>query len=213
MEIGRGAARPRDKKLMSDTTVTRVTQLIEPALKHSGFDLVRVQLSGGNTRPVLQIMAEPIEQRMMTVEDCAEISHYISAILDVHDPIANAYALEVSSPGIDRPLTRSKDFSDWTGHEAQIETQLPVEDRKRFRGILGGLNDNEVQITVEKTTYSIPFRLITKARLILTDALIDDAQSRLKPATSENSEAEPEITAAPPKQASGRKAKLKEKQE
>ena len=115
MEIGRGAARPRDKKLMSDITVTRVTQLIEPALKYSGFDLVRVQLSGGNTRPVLQIMAEPIEARMMTVEDCAEISHYISAILDVHDPIANAYALEVSSPGIDRPLTRAKDFSDWAG--------------------------------------------------------------------------------------------------
>lgn len=169
-------------------TVARVTQLIEPALEHSGFELVRVQLSGGNSRPTLQIMAEPIETRVMTVEDCESISHHLSALLDVHDPIAGAYALEISSPGIDRPLTRAKDFQNWAGHEAQIETQLPVQDRKRFRGIMQGLQEQDVQITVDNNNYAIPLRLIHKARLVLTDALIKDAQARLAPPSAADDE-------------------------
>src|SRR5215470_15663907 len=149
----------------------RIAKLITPAIEAMGFDLVRVQLSGSQ-RPTLQIMAEPVSGRAMSVDDCAEISRAISAVLDVEDPIAGAYSLEVSSPGIDRPLTRTKDYERFIGHEAKIETNAPVDGRKRFKGAIKAVDTKAVALEVEGTDLRIPFAEIHKAKLVLTDALI-----------------------------------------
>jgi ribosome maturation factor RimP len=154
----------------------RIGELVEPSLNAMGYELVRVQLSGGeNLR--LQIMAERADRAEMTVDDCADISRNISAILDVEDPIKSAYTLEVSSPGIDRPLVRLDDFSRYAGFEARLESELPVDGRKRFRGKLLGVEANHVRIDVEGTGYSIPFENVHRAKLILTDELIAASQN------------------------------------
>ena len=115
--------------------------MIAPALSEMGFSLVRIHLSGG-ARPVLQIMAERSDESGMTVDDCAAISHTVSAILDVEDPISGTYTLEVSSPGIDRPLVRRRDFERFAGFEAKIETHGAIDGRRRFRGRLAGMDGN-----------------------------------------------------------------------
>lgn len=140
-----------------------------------GFELVQVRMVGG-TRRTLQVMAEPIDRaRRMTVDDCAEISHAISAVLDVADPIEGAYTLEVSSPGIDRPLVRRQDFVRFAGLEAKLETEEPVAGRKRFRGIVRGLDEGEDAVLIEQEKgelIKIPFASVRKAKLTLSEALL-----------------------------------------
>ena len=155
---------------------TLIGTLLEPSLNALGYDLVRVHLSGGeNLR--LQIMAERIDRREMTVEDCADISRNVSALLDVEDPIKNRYTLEVSSPGIDRPLVRLEDFDRFAGFEARIECAQPVDGRRKFRGQLLGVEAGDVRIDVDGTTCAIPFDDIHRAKLILTDELIAASQN------------------------------------
>lgn len=149
----------------------RIAELITPAIEAMGFDLVRVQVSGSQ-RPTLQIMAEPASGRTMSVDDCAEVSRAISAVLDVEDPIAGSYSLEVSSPGIDRPLTRPKDYERFIGHEAKVETNAPLDGRKRFKGPIRSVAAEAVEMTVDGADIRIPFAAIHKAKLVLTDALI-----------------------------------------
>ena len=149
----------------------RIANLITPAIEAMGFELVRVQLSGSQ-RPTLQVMAEPRSGRAMSVDDCAEISRAISAVLDVEDPIAGAYSLEVSSPGIDRPLTRPKDYERFLGHEAKVETNAPIDGRKRFKGPIKSVDAGAVELTVDGADVRIPCAAIHKAKLVLTDALI-----------------------------------------
>lgn len=150
----------------------RLENLVTPTLDQMGYELVRIQMQG-SARPTLQIMADRKDGLGMTVEDCAQISRAVSAVLDVEDPIGGAYVLEVSSPGIDRPLTRAKDFVAWAGFEAKLETDLPVDGQKRFKGKVLGLDDTgRVGISTEKGESWIPMPQVKSAKLILTDALI-----------------------------------------
>lgn len=148
----------------------RIATLIEPSLLAMGFLLVRVRF-GGTKRPTLQIMAERPDGTM-SVEDCAEVSRAISALLDVEDPISSEYILEVSSPGIDRPLVKLDDYRRFAGYEAKIETAMPVEGRKRYRGRIVGIDGEDVLVTVDGQEYRLPFPLIGESRLVLTDDLI-----------------------------------------
>jgi ribosome maturation factor RimP len=161
-----------------------IAALIEPALGDLGFRLVRVTISGHNGTTV-QIMAERPDGTI-TVEDCADISRHLSPLLDAHDPISSRYTLEVSSPGIDRPLVRVSDFQAWAGHEAKIETRDLVGGRKRFRGTLKGLAGDSVRLEVPADQggpeVSLPVGLIGEARLVLTDALIRETLRRAKKA-------------------------------
>lgn len=149
-----------------------IERIIEPALAAMGYELVRVQLSGGHHRPTLQVMLERADGRSVVVEDCEAASRAISALLDVEDPIPSAYHLEVSSPGIDRPLTRAKDFARFAGHLARIELKLPIDGRRRFQGRLVGLKDERVLILTETGETALPMGEIAKAKLVLTDELI-----------------------------------------
>jgi len=151
--------------------VNDIARMITPTIEAMGFELVRVQLSG-NQRRTLQIMAEPQDGRQMSVDDCADISRAVSAVLDVEDPISDGYSLEVSSPGIDRPLTRAKDYERYAGHEAKVETNEPVNGQKRFRGSIVGLTDGALRLMTETGEVDLPLTVIHKAKLVLTDALI-----------------------------------------
>ena len=153
----------------------RVEELIAPSLEALGFELVRVRF-GGPGRPTLQIMIERQDREALTVDDCASASKAISALLDVEDPIAGAYNLEISSPGLDRPLTRIGDFERFAGFEAKIEVTVPVDGRKRLRGQVLGVENGNVQISRDEGSHSVPFETIKKAKLILTDELISSAQ-------------------------------------
>lgn len=155
---------------------TLIGRLVEPSLTAMGYDLVRVQLTGGDT-PTLQIMAERCDRDQMTVDDCADISRNISALLDAEDPISGTYNLEVSSPGIDRPLVRLDDFDRFAGFEARIECHDLVDGRKRFRGTLAGVEGDAIRIAVEGQEYRVPFDGVRKAKLILTDELIAASQN------------------------------------
>ena len=151
---------------------SRLEALIAPSLDAMGYELVRVQLQG-KQRLTLQIMADRKDGVMMAVEDCADISRSLSALLDVEDPISGAYSLEVSSPGIDRPLTRAKDFEQWAGFEAKLEAAQPIEGRKRFKGKLLGLDDGgNVRLAIETGEVAIPFADVRGAKLVLNDELI-----------------------------------------
>ncbi len=152
----------------------RVAAIIEPALGALGFELVRVTFGGGG-RPRLQVMAERPDGTM-TVDDCARLSREISTLLDVEDPIPGEYVLEVSSPGIDRPLTRPKDFARWAGHEARVELDAPLDGRRRLNGRLLGLEGENVRMRVEGEEFVVPFARIVKAKLVMTDALLAAAE-------------------------------------
>jgi ribosome maturation factor RimP len=155
-----------------------LTALIEPEARALGFDLVRVKLFGGKDDLTLQVMAERPETRQLNIDDCATLSRRLSNMLDVleekgEDPIDGAYRLEVSSPGIDRPLTRLKDFADWTGHEARITLDQPVDGRKQYKALLGGVDGETVVLDDPKVgRIALDFANIASAKLILTDALI-----------------------------------------
>ncbi|MES2019897.1 MAG: ribosome maturation protein RimP [Pseudomonadota bacterium] len=155
-----------------------LTALIAPEAAALGFDLVRVKLFGGKGDLTLQVMAERPDTRQLTIEDCADLSRRISDVLDAleaegRDPITEEYRLEVSSPGIDRPLTRLKDFADWAGHEARIVLAAPIEGRKVLTGLLKGVTDDRITIYVQKHgEMEITFAQVGTAKLLLTDALI-----------------------------------------
>jgi ribosome maturation factor RimP len=165
-----------------------IAALVEPTLNDLGYRIVRVTISGRNGTTV-QIMAERPDGTM-TVEDCAEVSRQLSPLLDAHDPITGQYTLEISSPGIDRPLARPSDFVAWARHEARIETKELVGGRRRFRGMLKGLAGNDVQLEVPADQggpeVSVPIGLIAEARLVLTDELIRDTLRRAKKAAAGN---------------------------
>ncbi len=154
----------------------RIAAMIEPALADMGYGLVRVRLLG-TKQITLQIMADRLDEVAITVDDCADISRAVSALLDVDDPIDRAYSLEVSSPGIDRPLTRLKDFVRYAGFEAKIELDTLLNGRRRFRGILGGVEGELVKIETDTGPFDIPFAEIRESKLILTDALIEASRA------------------------------------
>ncbi len=157
--------------------------LVEPVLADLGFRLVRVDVTGRDGKTV-QIMAER-PNGAFTIEDCETISRNISPLFDVHDRIAGSYRLEVSSPGIDRPLVRASDFVDWAGHEAKIEMTEPVGGRRRFRGVIEGFEEGEVRIAADleeggPTHLGLPLALVAGARLVMTDGLLREALKRAK---------------------------------
>jgi ribosome maturation factor RimP len=155
------------------TDVAGLQRIIEPEVQHLGYELVRVCMIGGSSDPTLQVMAERPDTRQLDLDDCERISRRLSHCLDLADPIAGSYRLEVSSPGIDRPLTRLKDYSDWKGHEARLTLAEPHEGRRKFTGELGGLESDRVLIrTSEGESHALPFSEIASAKLLLTDKLI-----------------------------------------
>jgi len=153
-----------------------IERLIAPSAAALGFDIVRVLLTG-DRRPRLQIMAERSDGGGMNVDDCARLSRAFSAILDVEDPVPSAYELEVSSPGIDRPLTRLADFARFAGFVAKIETAPAAESRRRWTGRLLGLDGDRVRLATEEGEVAVPFADLAKAKLVLTDELIAAAQN------------------------------------
>jgi ribosome maturation factor RimP len=171
--------------LIAKTSIDqRLAQLITPVIEDLGFELVRVRLMGGNSK-TLQIMAER-SGGGIEVDDCAAISTAVSATLDVEDPIEEAYTLEVSSPGIDRPLTRLKDFDRWNGYEAKLETAELIDGRRRFKGPLHGTESDEVLVEInidgQPSTIGLKFEWLTEAKLILTDDLVRDVLKARKDA-------------------------------
>jgi ribosome maturation factor RimP len=155
------------------TDTAAIARLIEPAVKELGFDLVRVAMIGGTSDPTLQVMAERPDTRQLTIDDCSEISRKLSDILDEADPIEEAYRLEVSSPGIDRPLTRRADFADWSGHEARIKFAEPVNGAKQISGIIEGISGDTIRVATPKGERQVDFANIASAKLLLTDKLIN----------------------------------------
>ena len=164
----------------------RVAQIITPVIEDMGFELVRIRIMGGEMK-TLQIMADK-PQGGIEVDDCADISNAVSAVLDVEDPIADAYNLEVSSPGIDRPLTRLKDFEMFEGYEAKLETHDMIDGRRRFKGELAGVEGTEVLINVEEGTIGLEFDWLSDAKLVLTDDLIKEMLRQRKAAQNINEE-------------------------
>jgi ribosome maturation factor RimP len=149
--------------------------VFEPVIEKAGFKLVRLRLMGGSAR-TLQVMAERPDGSM-DVEGCAALSHVLLDFIEAEDPIEGEYEIEVSSPGIDRPLTRPMDFARWAGHEAKIELDTPIEGRKRFRATLLGLDGQDVKIrdtSIGSSEIKFPFRAVANAKLVLTDKLINE---------------------------------------
>jgi ribosome maturation factor RimP len=201
-----------DRRLITETGVAaRVANVVEPVLGDLGYRLVRVKVSGTNGCTV-QIMAERPDGTM-TVDDCEAVSRAVSPALDVDDPVGRAYYLEVSSPGIDRPLVRPGDFDRWAGHEAKIEMAVPLEGRKRFRGIVRGSEGETALVeipaagAVEAFTARLPIRDVAEARLVLTDELIRESLRRGGPPAEPDTADEPDDApaTAPPRRPGGPK--------
>ncbi len=153
--------------------IAALTALIEPEAEALGLKVVRVGMFGGTSDPTLQVMAERPETRQLTLDDCATLSRRLSEIFDELDPIEEAYRLEVSSPGIDRPLTRLADYDDWAGHEARLKLVEPIEGRKMFDARLEGVEGDDTVVVIAKHgAMRIPFVGIASAKLVLTDKLI-----------------------------------------
>jgi ribosome maturation factor RimP len=183
MALSSGGLRPgrffvcrRTAKLMRGKTAEdlRLLELLDPVAEATGYEIVRLRLMGGDQQRRLQIMAERPSDGDMNVEDCARLSRAFSEVMDAADPIAGEYVLEVSSPGVDRPLTRLEDFTTFEGYEARLELDRMAEGRKRFRGVLSGVDGDNVEIDLEgeEHTALIPFAWITDAKLVLTDELM-----------------------------------------
>ncbi len=152
-----------------------IRSIIEPAVEDLGYEIIRLKWMGGDKYKTLQIMIEPKSGKPVRVEDCEKVSHTVSALLDVSDVIPGAYRLEVSSPGIDRPLTRKKDFEAYLGFETKIETREGIDGRRKFRGKVTKLDDDKIEFELsdEKKTFTIPWSKIQEAKLVLTDELVD----------------------------------------
>lgn len=163
--------------LISEGRAETIERLVKAPLRAEGFDIVRVILSG-ERRPKLQIMVERLDGRAVSLDDCALASRRVSAVLDVEDPVAGPYVLEVSSPGIDRPLTRLGDFERFAGFEARVELRVPVAGRRRFRGRLLGVDHDRIRLETEGEEIELSFDQIQKAKLVLTDDLIAASQDR-----------------------------------
>lgn len=173
--------RPMSNDLIAKAAIDRrLAEIITPVIEDLGYELVRVRLMSGK-ESTLQIMADKPEGGI-EVDDCATISTAVSATLDVEDPILDAYTLEVSSPGIDRPLTRLKDFDMFEGYEAKLETDELIDGRRRFKGVLAGVEDDEVLINVAEGTIGLKFDWLTEAKLVLTDELIREMLRQRKAA-------------------------------
>jgi len=176
-----GAPRLRSERFLGFTLeffaladMAGLSRLIEPEVKSLGYDLVRVAMIGGTSDPTLQVMAERPDTRQLDLTDCEVISRRLSDWLDANDPIEGSFRLEVSSPGIDRPLTRHKDFADWIGHEARIGLVRERDGRKQFSGTLAGVEGDSVKLTgKDGKSYELPFSAIASAKLLLTDKLIN----------------------------------------
>jgi ribosome maturation factor RimP len=159
--------------------IAQVTRLLEPEVESLGYALVRVAMIGGTSDPTLQIMAEKPDTRQLDLADCEMISRRLSEVFDAleaegRDPIQGSYRLEVSSPGIDRPLTRLKDYSDWAGHEARLTLAEQRDGRKQYSGIIDGVDGNDVKLTDKSgQAHVLPFESIGSAKLLLTDKLIN----------------------------------------
>lgn len=169
------AAGQRVKPLRAKTAEDRaLLEMIDPVAESLGLAVVRVRLMGGTLRRRLQIMAERVVDNDISVEECARLSRAVSEVFDAADPISGEYLLEVSSPGVDRPLTRLLDFQLFEGFEARLETDRMVEGRKRFKGVLAGVEGDNVAIDLdgEEDTALIPFEWVSDAKLILTDELL-----------------------------------------
>lgn len=172
LDASRPAGRPRANGTPEHVTLEqRIAEIIGPAIEDMGFELVRVLMSGQRHKK-LQIMAEPKDGSGMNVDHCADISRVVSALLDVEDPIDEAYTLEVSSPGIDRPLVKLADFERFAGFDARVEMQTPVDGRRRFSGRLLGVDGTDVMIAVEEGEARLPHADIQKSKLLMTDELI-----------------------------------------
>jgi ribosome maturation factor RimP len=183
MDESDDSAASGERFILESGLAAGIASLVEPVLADLGFRLVRVQISGKEDQ-TLQIMAERSDGTM-SVGDCETVSRQLSPVLDAYDPLPGAYRLEVSSPGIDRPLVRPSDFEDWSGFEAKLELSQPVNGRKRFRGILDGFENGEVRIECELDkvgvqVLGIPMAMIGEAKLMLTDDLIRETLRRAK---------------------------------
>ncbi|QNT77711.1 ribosome maturation factor RimP [Entomobacter blattae] len=167
------------KSLISQTGLERdIANLVAPTLEDMGYELVRVSVLGKEV-PTIQIMADKADGSLISIEDCEAISHAVGAVMDVEDPLPGAWNLEVSSAGIDRPLVRLKDWQRFAGHIAKVELELPIEGRKRFRGYIYSVEDQQVSLRLDNgETVSFLFPNLRKARLVLTDDLIE-ASSRM----------------------------------
>jgi ribosome maturation factor RimP len=169
---GRSGRRGQEAFDLVVTAATHLEPVFEPVIEQAGFKLVRLRMMGGSSR-TLQVMAERPDGSM-DVEGCAALSHILLDFIEAENPIEGDYEIEVSSPGIDRPLTRLGDFARWCGHEAKIELNTPIEGRKRFRATLLGLDGQDVAIRADSADIKFPFRAIANAKLILTDKLINE---------------------------------------
>lgn len=213
---GTSRARARDKQKMDPLTeprliietgvAARVGRIVEPMIRSLGLRLVRVKISSQNGCTV-QIMAERPDG-FLGIEECEAVSRAIAPLLDVEDPITSAYNLEISSPGIDRPLVRASDFARWAGHEAKIEMAVPVEGRKRFRGIIEGVEGEKVSIHLpdaaedQPNTALLDIREIAEARLVMTDEVVAESLRRGKAALkSGEGEEEQPLSPPPPRRA------------
>jgi ribosome maturation factor RimP len=176
----------------------RLAEIIDPVIEGMGYELIRVRLMSGKSM-TLQVMADKPDGGI-EVDDCAEISTMLSATLDVEDPILDTYTLEVSSPGIDRPLTRLKDFDTFEGYEAKLETAELIDGRRRFRGVLAGVEGDEVLINVDEGTIGLKFEWLSDAKLVLTEDLIREMLKRRKAAGTLKEDTFDEIEAEGPEE-------------
>lgn len=152
-----------------------IKKLINPTIKKLGFEIVQIEVLG-EMNPCLQIMADRLDQTGMNVDDCAQISRAVSAILDVEDPITNAYTLEVSSPGMDRPLVKREDFVRFAGSEVKLEKRGQGDEQRRYRGELRGIKGDDVVLLMKSEEILIPLVDVQKAKIVITDALIAAAK-------------------------------------
>ena len=178
--------------------------MIAPALADMGFELVRVAVLGRES-PTVQIMADRADGSLIAIEDCEQISHAVGAILDVEDPLPGAWTLEVSSAGIDRPLTRAKDWDRFAGHLARAEMNMPIDGRKRFAGIVLGARDGHGLMRLDDgTEVALPFAEMRKARLVLTDELIEASARMMQPGAADDENGPVEDSPAETHKASGK---------
>jgi ribosome maturation factor RimP len=152
--------------------LSRIVQIIEPSVVALGYNLVQVKLADGTRHKTLTIMAERSDDVMMGFDDCTEITNTVSALLDVEEVITGAYNLEVCSPGIDRPLTKREDYTRFAGYEIKAETIIPINGRKRFRGVLNGIKGDKITMVVDGVAVELPFTHVKSAKLVMTEELV-----------------------------------------